>query len=556
MKPTGVEDDDDDDDESASTGANEDDRLESARAQMGRVREENQRLKSTLSQIVKDYRSLQHQFFRVVQEEKKIEMEPSQTKLLLPHNQENNEEAELLRNILTMRSESTKNGNSDLKEELSLDLYNGKIMSCDHESLKDTKEGEISKIWGPSKVLKTVRSDDEQVLEQNHLKRARVCVRVRCHAPTMEDGCQWRKYGQKIAKGNPCPRAYYRCTVSRSCPVRKQVQRCMEDMSVLMTTYEGNHNHPLPISAVAMASATSAATSIIQSRSSTSQQHHPHGLRSTASSGPASGVSSSGLYVLDFMGDRNPKPPRPYLSNSSSISTCNSQPTITLDLTSSPDFSNCDRYRSSSRFPSLPKHPSTFLSFSSSPPSSSLSCHLGTTAHKSSSGIGPRVLNHGTPPRHQFYQPHLWPVTNSQASRPQSLPDRLATEVMKAISPNAFFQSPLASAMTSFVGNRATSCLGDKGKEGGSGLNLKLGDDPATPIRSLQLHGQADGIPCASSNYMDKPMALSSHRGLKSSIWFPHSSEALSTSKKSACASMSPAETKDHLIKFLANSEM
>ncbi|KAG2534565.1 protein WRKY1-like [Panicum virgatum] len=61
------------------------------------------------------------------------------------------------------------------------------------------------------------------------------------------DNYSWRKYGQKHIKGSPHPRGYYRCSSKKDCPARKHVERCRSDASMLIVTYENDHNHAQPL---------------------------------------------------------------------------------------------------------------------------------------------------------------------------------------------------------------------------------------------------------------------------------------------------------------------
>ncbi|KAJ7555931.1 hypothetical protein O6H91_05G109500 [Diphasiastrum complanatum] len=81
---------------------------------------------------------------------------------------------------------------------------------------------------------------------QRTIREPRVVVQTTSEIDILEDGYRWRKYGQKVVKGNPHPRSYYKCT-NVGCPVRKHVERASNDPKSVITTYEGKHNHDVPV---------------------------------------------------------------------------------------------------------------------------------------------------------------------------------------------------------------------------------------------------------------------------------------------------------------------
>ncbi|XP_047309312.1 WRKY transcription factor 72A-like [Impatiens glandulifera] len=417
----------------------EDKKLQSTIEEIREIKDENQRLKIQLSQILKDYEELHTKYFNIVQQDK-----TEQSNANSSSNQTTFEGHEIACDLSLGRTSNVLKKDDkkqksiayakDYNQDKSLTLG----LECKYEASKITNEpspslsldnsSEIVKkevgeqSWSGAVTKKTTRSGEDDDSQQNPTKKARVCVRVRCDTPTMNDGCQWRKYGQKIAKGNPCPRAYYRCTVAPSCPVRKQVQRCVDDMSILIITYEGTHNHPLSASATAMASTTSAAMSMLMSGATTSN------------------------------------PNQSYMSNSSS-----SHPTITLDLTSNTTLNPNSLFPYNKISPNflgtnhIPKYSSTNLNFSSfeSNPMPIINYGNNQLSHSSLS-FGRQIS-----PQENFYNSSS---SFMQNTNPRKLftPDTVAAAT-RAITSDPSFHSALATALTSIIGSRNASGGGTNG---------------------------------------------------------------------------------------------
>ncbi|XP_028764713.1 WRKY transcription factor 28-like [Neltuma alba] len=111
-------------------------------------------------------------------------------------------------------------------------------------------------------------------------KEPRFAFMTKSDVDHLEDGYRWRKYGQKAVKNSPYPRSYYRCTTQK-CTVKKRVERSYQDPTTVITTYEGQHNHPVPTSLRGNAAAMFTPSSLLT-------PHTPSSLAAAAAAAAAS----------------------------------------------------------------------------------------------------------------------------------------------------------------------------------------------------------------------------------------------------------------------------
>ncbi|XP_028803151.1 WRKY transcription factor 1 [Neltuma alba] len=120
-----------------------------------------------------------------------------------------------------------------------------------------------------SKRLKKNISNADASGAEKSVGESRYVVQTSSEVDFINDGYRWRKYGQKLVKGNPNPRSYYRCS-SPGCPVKKHVERASHDQKIVITTYEGHHDHESPSGTTVIHNgAADTSTTIIDSDSGT-----------------------------------------------------------------------------------------------------------------------------------------------------------------------------------------------------------------------------------------------------------------------------------------------
>ncbi|CAN0903860.1 WRKY transcription factor WRKY24 [Linum grandiflorum] len=135
----------------------------------------------------------------------------------------------------------------DTPENSSISIGGGDDDFDSHRSGRDEidEDEPDAKRWRRDVENDGISSSSMAATGSKTVREPRVVVQTRSDIDILDDGYKWRKYGQKVVKGNPNPRSYYKCTYV-GCPVRKHVERASTDLRSVVTTYEGKHNHDVP----------------------------------------------------------------------------------------------------------------------------------------------------------------------------------------------------------------------------------------------------------------------------------------------------------------------
>ncbi|CAH8382367.1 unnamed protein product [Eruca vesicaria subsp. sativa] len=173
--------------------------------------------------------------------------------------------------------QNTKRGNNNNNKESNLNGISvnnnnsfNKSKREQHEAASQATTEQMSEA-SDSEEVGNERADDEPEPKRRSIEPAaavsashrtvtepKIIVQTTSEVDLLDDGYRWRKYGQKVVKGNPYPRSYYKCT-TQGCGVRKHVERAATDPKAVVTTYEGKHNHDLPASKSSSHAAAAAA---------------------------------------------------------------------------------------------------------------------------------------------------------------------------------------------------------------------------------------------------------------------------------------------------------
>ncbi|KAF7833852.1 putative WRKY transcription factor 2 [Senna tora] len=165
-----------------------------------------------------------------------------------------------------------------------------------HGSISLGYDGEGDESESKRRKLESYANATELSGATRAIREPRVVVQTTSEVDILDDGYRWRKYGQKVVKGNPNPRSYYKCT-NAGCTVRKHVERASHDLKSVITTYEGKHNHDVPAARNSSNQVNAATSSTLPPQNHRAEPSHSHAHNSIGRlERPSLGLGSFNLH--------------------------------------------------------------------------------------------------------------------------------------------------------------------------------------------------------------------------------------------------------------------